>query len=509
MHWSSLKKSLLLLAGAAVASLLFIARSSIRGIRIDWDVDTFIAIGQSFLRGNQIYIDFFDPKWPHVQWLFFPGAISQSLSIHLLASWLTLAGTGLAITLIACIRSRECSTPQIRQTRMAGALYVLLAPLLPGGSIGHLEVYSNFFMATGACLIALGLKSDKIKRNQIATFIGSALIGTSAGIRPNLLIPIALTTLCLFLVRKSASTGKVCFGALAAGLVTGILLPFAPYLASVDTLNMAWIGAFGILREWNTAMYPISTLASFTSEVIQLLSPKTFGISFIFLFVLLFGLILSGGSSQRRSRKVLYLLLGAWLTGLYFSYWKSHIHHHYILMDLCGACIFLAFVERALKPASQKLALWATLLMLVGVSIYPMRPASAGDRQVLETQDKLLEYLESNPSKQFAAPEFINLHWRRNQPVSTQGIHPVWSINMVDSSINQSESAKQLGLHTTIEGQCDRWLSRDIDLFIASPHLSQRCLISLEADWEEISNVVLPNQNQSVQVFEKRDRSFN
>jgi len=80
---------------------------------------------------------------------------------------------------------------------------------------------------------------------------------------------------------------------------------------------------------------------------------------------------------------------------------------------------------------------------------------------------------------------------------------------MVDSSINQSESAKQLGLHTTIEGQCDRWLSRDIELFIASPHLSQRCLIALEADWEEISNVVLPNQNQSVQVFEKRDRSLN
>ena len=271
---------------------------------------------------------------------------------------------------------------------------------------------------------------------------------------------------------------------------------------------MAWNGAIGILREWNTAMYPISTLASFTSEVIQLLSPKTFGISFIFLFALLFGLILSGGSSQRRNRKALYLLLGAWLTGLYFSYWKSHIHHHYILMDLCGACISLAFVERALKPASQKLALWATLVILVGVSTYPIRPASAGDKQVLETQDRLLEYLASNPSITFAAPEFINLHWRRNQPVSTQGIHPVWSINMVDSSINQSESAKQLGLHTTIEGQCDRWLSREVDLFIASPHLAQRCLTALEAGWEEISNVALPNQDQSVQVFEKRNRSL-
>ena len=508
MYLSSLRKSLLLLTGAALASLLFIARSSIRGLRVDWDVDTFIAISQSFLRGNQIYINFFDPKWPHVQWLFLPGAISQSLSIHLLASWFTLAGTGLAITLIACIRNRKRSTTQIRQTRMAGALYVLLAPLLPGGSIGHLEVYSNFFMATGSCLIALGLKSDKIKRNQLATFIGSTLLGTSAGIRPNLLIPLALVTLCLFLVRKSVSTGKVCFGALAAGLATGILLPFAPYLVSVNTLNMAWVGAIGILREWNTAMYPVSTLESFTSEVIQLLSPRTFGISFMFLFGLLFRLILRGVSGQSRNRKILFLLLGAWLTGLYFSYWKSHIHHHYILMDLCGACIFLAFVERALKPGSQKLALWATLVMLTAVSLYPIRPASAGDRKVLETQDRLLEYLASNPSTTFAAPEFINLHWRRNQPVSTQGIHPVWSINMIDSSINQSEPARQLGLYTTIEGQCDRWLSRDVDLFIGSPHLSQRCLKALEAGWEEVSNVSLPNQDQSVQVFEKRNRSL-
>ncbi|WP_415399123.1 hypothetical protein [Synechococcus sp. W4D4] len=509
MHWSSLKKSLLLLAGAAFGSLLFIARSSIRGIRIDWDIDTFITIGQSFLKGNQIYIDFFDPKWPHVQWLFFPGAISQSLNIHLLASWFTLAGTGLAITLIACIRNRKRTTPQSDQTRTAGALYVLLAPLLPGGSIGHLEVYSNFFMATGACVIALGVESHEIKRNRIATFIGSTLIGISAGIRPNLLIPIALLTLFLFLARRSYSAGKVRFGAIAAGLATGVLLPFTPYLASIDTLNMAWHGAIGILREWNTAMYPNSTLESFASEVIQLLSPKTFGIPFIFLFAFLFGLILSGVSNRSRNRKILCLLLGAWLTGLYLSYWKSHIHHHYILMDLCGACIFLAFVERALKPASRKLALWATLLILAGVSFYPMRPASAGDRQVLETQDKLLEYLASDTSITFAAPEFINLHWRRNQPVSTQGIHPVWSINMIDSSINQSQPAKQLGLHTTIEGQCDRWLSREVDLFIASPHLSQRCLAALEANWEEISKVALPSQDQSVQIFAKRGHSLN
>ena len=508
VYWSSLKKSLLLLTGAALASLLFIARSSIRGVRVDWDVDTFIAISQSFLRGNQIYISFFDPKWPHVQWLYLPGAISQSLSIHLLASWFTLSGTGLAITLIGYIRTRNRTTPQRDQTRIAGALYILLAPLLPGGSIGHLEIYSNFFLATGACLIALGVESYEIKMNRVATFVGSTLIGTSAGIRPNLLIPIALLTACLFIVRRSFSTGTVRFRALAAGLATGVLLPFAPYLASAGTLSKAWHGAIGILSEWNTVMYPSSTLESFTSEVIQLLSPRTFGISFIFLFALLFGLILSGASSQRINRKIVFLLLVAWLTGLYFSYWKSHIHHHYILMDLCGACIFLAFIERALKPASQKLALWATLLILVGVSTYPMRPASAGDLQVLETQEKLLQYLATNPSRTFAAPEFINLHWRRNQPISTQGIHPVWSINMIDSSISQSETARQLGLDTTIEDQCDRWLSREIDLFIASPQLSQRCPALHVAGWEDISESVLSNKDRSLQFFARKNRSL-
>jgi len=76
---------------------------------------------------------------------------------------------------------------------------------------------------------------------------------------------------------------------------------------------------------------------------------------------------------------------------------------------------------------------------------------------------------------------------------------------MIDSSINQSEPAKQLELHTTIEGQCDRWLPREVGLFIASPHLSQRCRTALEANWEEISNVALPGLHQSVRLFRKKE----
>ena len=71
---------------------------------------------------------------------------------------------------------------------------------------------------------------------------------------------------------------------------------------------------------------------------------------------------------------------------------------------------------------------------------------------------------------------------------------------MIDGNTNQSKPAKQPELNTTIEGQWGRWLSKEADLFIASPYLSRRYLTALEANWEEISNVHLPNQDQSVQV---------
>lgn len=504
LNTAKFKSSFVLLGISAAGSLMFIFRSLERGIRVDWDIDTFITISQSFLGGNHIYIDFFDPKWPHVQWLFLPAAISKSLSIHLFTSWLTLVGTGFAITLIACRAHAESITPQ--RTQLAGALYIILAPLLPGGSVGHLEVYSNLFMAVGTYLIMISIWRRKIETSYCIAFIGSISIGLSAGIRPNLIIPISLIMLVLYFTRRTLTMKSRWLLVIAGGLTTGLLLPFGTYITSKAKLIAAWYGSIGILEEWNKGMYASSTLSSFASDVVQLLSPRVFGIPFAFLLASLFALILCGIRSQRKSRTAICVLLAAWIAGLYLSYWRSHIHHHYILMDLCGACLFLAFSENYITQSTKRIVLWTTVIIVAGVGFYPMKPASAVDRQAIKAQEKILEYLESNPSLTFSAPEFINLHWRRNQSVSTQGIHPVWSINMLNSSINQSKPAKELGLTTTFDEQCARWLSSKIDLFISRPHLSQKCQRLLGADWEEMSELALRDKDESVQIFRQKKR---
>ena len=172
-------------------------------------------------------------------------------------------------------------------------------------------------------------------------------------------------------------------------------------------------------------------------------------------------------------------------------------------MDLCGACLFLAVTENALPRLTQKIVLWATVITISVVGFYPMKAASSVDSQAIKMQDMILEFLESNPSLTFSAPEFVNLHWRRNQSISTQGIHPVWSIQLLNSSMNKSNPAQELGLTTTTEEQCTRWLSKT-DLFISSAHLSERCSKILGTDWEEISEQALQETDTSVQIFRKK-----
>ena len=173
-------------------------------------------------------------------------------------------------------------------------------------------------------------------------------------------------------------------------------------------------------------------------------------------------------------------------------------------MDLCGALVFLAFVERNLMGSLHKLVLWGAIILVAGVTFYPIKPASANDIQVFKMQHRVLDYLASNPSMTFSAPEFINFHWRRNQPVATYGIHPVWTINMLDTSINTHKAAKELRLATTLEDQCQRWLSDSIDIFIASRTLIQKCSKSLDDSWEDIGNRSIPGTESDIRIFRRK-----
>ena len=65
-----------------MASLCLILRQWQRGLRLDWDIDAFLMMAWRFSQGEWLYLDFYDPKWPHVPWAYLPGALSGSLLAH-------------------------------------------------------------------------------------------------------------------------------------------------------------------------------------------------------------------------------------------------------------------------------------------------------------------------------------------------------------------------------------------------------------------------------------------
>lgn len=485
-------QALCLLASSA-ASLAFIFRYYTRGLRVDWDIDSFIAINQSFLKGRSIYIDFFDPKWPHIQYLYWPTALSKSLLVHMLAGWLAIVATGIAITALGGVvsshRDRSKYWPAI-----GGCLYIALAPLMPGGNIGHLEVYANLFIAAGLAALALGISIQKSTGKGLLEIAGAIAIGFGAGIRPNLLIPIVICLALLLGLRNRLRIDRKQAILICVSLGVGVLGPFLPYLLSVNGIQLAWAGSVGIISEWNTAMYPQETLLEFLESARIMLSPRVLGLPFIVCLAGMITLSMCGIARSAGSRLEVAVFGVAWVSGLYLSYWKSHIHHHYILMDLFFVCVLLACCEGGLPQRLRRICMLGTMTLIMIVGFYPLRAMSAGDQDFLREERSLETYLKSMPSRRFSAPELVSLHWKSNEDIQTQGIHPVWSIDILSNRLRSSNVARILNLDSDIEIQCQKWISPEVDIAIMTPPLAESCNLDSNQDWEELR---LPSQDRT------------
>ena len=501
---TSWQKTLCLVSLAGISSLLLTARIYARGMRIDWDVDTFIAISQSWLRGNNLYLDFFDPKWPHIQWLYIPAAVSQSVLVHLATSWLVLTVTGLAICLIALQRERA---KKKSLTICAGSIYILVAPLLPGGNIGHLEIYSNLFTAFSVYLASSISLKKRLDRLDIGLMTLSGFsAGFSCGIRPNLAVP------TLMLIITAAYHSKTLFGrvnrgvALVIGTVAGILLPFYPYLLTDNGLSQVWSGTIEILRPWKEAMYADYTISTFISELFTMINPRILGTGFsmVYLPLLLLSVITALKFSGEK-RIIAASLMACWLIGLPVSYWISHIHHHYVLMDFLGVCIILSFAEVDLSREFHRVLLTISCLLCFVIGAYPLTNASSHDMDRLREERIALNFLRSNPSISFAAPEWISLHWKTRQPILTRGIHPVWSIEAAESSkIRSLEAAKRLSLDNDLQKNCKLWKGQSIDAVFMSQRMAKKCKITQDSEWNDKTHVHGLPDSSEMRLFLRR-----
>lgn len=455
------------------ATLLFIYRTTQRGIRIDWDIDTFLVIGQKYLSGQQFYTDFFDPKWPHIQWLYLPGALSGSLMVHQLTSWLAVTLTGLCLTLLALNNERKGkSQGRHRKFVCAGLIYILLTPLLPGGNIGHLEVYSNLLLGA-AFLVGHGILSTESRLGKgLRALVAGIFIGFASGIRPNLVI-----SFCLILVflgcrefrtlRQIGTTFKICIG-----FAIGIVFPFLSYIRSKELALTAWSGAIGILGDWNETLYKGYSGSSYLSELVSLYSPKVYGFEFYLLLALLVVAIFASSLRQRTTLAAFGFFL--YWTGLLVSYRISHIHHHYILLDFFGICVALAYLEKRTARCSRLLLL-IVVACSVGYLVRPTPDLSKADQHYLKGQEQINDYLRQQSHHTFAAPELVALHWLNHEPIRTKGIHKVWSIDIASTLLTESVHARRLGLTNSLSEQCDIWTSSKVDIIVMSEELINLC----------------------------------
>ena len=133
-----------------------------------------------------------------------------------------------------------------------------------------------------------------------------------------------------------------------------------------------------------------------------------------------------------------------------------------------------------------------TLILIVG--FYPLKAMSLGDQDFLREERSLETYLKSMPSRRFSAPELVSLHWKSNEDIQTQGIHPVWSIDILSNRLRSSNVARILNLDSDTEIQCKKWISPEVDIAIMTPPLAESCNLDSNQDWEELR---LPSQNRT------------
>lgn len=489
---------LILVVLAAASTLVLCLRKVSAGLRVDWDVDTFIYMSQRLLDGSKLYIDFYDPKWPHVLWVYMPGAISRSLHVHIISSWLAVVFTGILIT----VWGRRWQERESRGPICAGCLYVLLVVFLPGGDVGHLEIYANLSLGIGAALATISAnRKDLLNRLQI--YVSGIFIGYGLGLRPNLLIPAICVAVFMLLLKPRGRHFITQNWLLSVGIMSGLLLPFAEYIRSMKHVEIAWSGAFGILAAWNREMYPKSGFISFLSDVGTFLSPRVMGQSYTLLIIFAVVVIVYG-IRRRKEDRALFASIGiAWFLGLYISYWMSHIHHHYILMDTFALCMLLAAVETSLGKRIRVGLTGIVVTMAIVTMVYPLKPPGHIDAKILEASDSVLAYLKSREGAQFSAPEDVRYHWVLGQRISTRGIHPVWSIEVLESDIVNGSHAKVLGLDGTTEEVCESWV-QGRNIFVGSSKLVSKCHFRQRKDWIDVTSSILDDDNSvDVRIYER------
>jgi hypothetical protein len=116
----------------------------------------------------------------------------------------------------------------------------------------------------------------------------------------------------------------------------------------------------------------------------------------------------------------------------------------------------------------------------------------------------LVQWLGRHSPGRFQSPDWIGPHWRLHTSQATKAVHPVWSLQLLDSPLNQAASVRALGLASRWPDRCAEWLAAQPTVLVASPGTAARCQLDQRPDLRDISARVGLSPGSDFRVFRRQ-----
>ncbi|WP_322773776.1 hypothetical protein [Synechococcus sp. CBW1107] len=458
-----------LLIGAGLVLRLWQAPTAVG--HYDLDVDTYLHLGRRLLHGRLMYEEGFNAKWPIIQVLYAPSAWLGSIRAHRMLTLLLNIGSGLLLALAIRQLARNGLVP-LRDGSLvplgSAALFVTMSQKMLGGLSGHLHQFANAFLLLALALLALQVPRTR----RVGLAAAGFCLFLSVAVRPNLLLPLLLVTLALLpwpgpWSRRRRWGG---LGWVTAGAGLGTLLMGLPYLWLSDGPARLWAGAVLLPLEWS-AQRP-GDHQGLGELFRQVAGASVAGVELWMLLVIPLLGVVSLASQARRGRGgsstrslMVPLLSLVFLGGLILSFASTHFWRHYVLMAIVPVVLIVATGMAALERSSRRglrrtsatYALVLSLILVNNVLVAETLALGADARApdaVEQDRERLIQQLRSQPGEAgtFTSPQDFSLHWQLDQPSSTVGVHPSWSLDPY--GMRRSWATDRIGLAISDEQAC-------------------------------------------------------
>ena len=473
-----LKRRKYVILGTFLCACVHIFRIYTRGFIEDPDVGSFILLSHSFWSGNIFYDQFFDPKLPHVLPVYSLSLLSGSIAGHLVVTLCCICATGWLINLSG-------------KNIWGGVLYVCLVLLSPGGATGHLAIFANFLIACSYYGLTRyrSLNPQSLLRNGALFWlvISAFFAGWSIGLRPNYgfaLIPLSLW----FIWQQKLHIQRALIWSFCC-----IVTILGPILGAVQQAKVNTSDLYELFRSWNRFFYSHVGVSDSAEKIVQMyahpVGPFTLGTLVLFVSLSLFF-----STSRASFQKVVPFAFA--LSFLWFSYLVTHTYNHYILMDL----LIVSLLISSVNIRSHSIFLYAvTGVLWSALLLSPSNPHSDSDSLIIKNQREVLSWVINNNEEQVVSPMWLTPHWVQRNEVPTKGIHPEWSIGLLDRfGFKRLSVVKKFGLDVDWNSQCSRW-EENASVFIASQWLFDKCRFK---NFQEVSQF----SGYPLKVWKKRLR---